>query len=111
MAIPDDIRNMAENLIGVFCRSTWPQHGGSAHALSYSVRGDGVTVFEMSANGMGRYGNLPIARFKYAEGLWSLWQVGRNGKWLAYMGQMPTENLMRLIQALKDDPEGVFGLR
>ncbi len=111
MAIPDDIRTSAETILLGFCQRSWPRQGSVRSVLTFSVRGDGITLSEKTATDWGRNGTFPIARFKYADGLWSLWQADRNGKWLAYMDAQPSANLTLLLQVVVDDPFGVFGLR
>ncbi len=112
MVLSEFLHKQVSQLLGNFCRERVPCERFQGLRLGFSIRDNHVTLYEERCDPMDNQEWLrtPIARFTYNDQLnqWVLFSIDRQLRWHIYQNVGPSLNLARLIQALDDDPTGVF---
>ena len=112
MALPEFLHKQARQLLENFCRERIPCARFQGMRLSFRINGNHITLFEEWSDPESEEETRrePLARFTYNDELnqWVLFSIDREQRWHIYQGVGPSLNLARLIQALDDDPTGIF---
>ena len=112
MPLPELTRRLVEQKLGEFCECRIPLDARDQVRLSFSFRGNSVTLFEERApwRGEGEWSKKPIAqlRFDADKGEWRLYGADRNGKWHSYPDLEPTAKLEDVIAEIDADPTFIF---
>ncbi|MFC1611997.1 DUF3024 domain-containing protein [Myxococcota bacterium] len=112
MPLPELTRRLVEQKLGEFCERRVPPRARDQVRLSFSFRGNSVTLFEERVpwRGEGEWTKMPVAqlRFDADEGEWRLYCSDRNGKWHWYSDLEPTAKLDDVLKEIDEDPTGIF---
>ena len=112
MPLPEILHKQAHQLLEKYCRERVPCQRYHGLRLNFRFDGNHVTLFEEypQPEDESQQQNTPIARFTYNSELnqWVLFSIDQQERWQIYQSIGPSLNLARLIQALDDDPTGIF---
>jgi hypothetical protein len=110
--LPELLHKQAQQLLNKFCRERIPCARFQGRRLGYSFADNHVTLFQEcpAATGGEDWLRRPIARFAYTPELnqWALFSIDAQLHWHLYLNVNPSLNLGRLIEALNEDPTGIF---
>lgn len=84
MALPASVKEQAEKILAAYCVNRIPVHVRDQMRLSFSVRGNSITLIEERPAYLDpkQWTKLPIAQFRYSEdGKWTLYCADRNSRW------------------------------
>ena len=112
MSIPQSTRNQIDLALTEYCRSKVPPRFAHKLRLGYTVRGNGVTLFE-ERPGMfdaKEWIRVVVAQFRHtpSTGTWSLHCADRNSRWHLYDDIDPTSDFRVLLDEVEADPTGIF---
>lgn len=113
MALPENVRNRAEQLLLGFCVLRPPKGTRDQYRLEFRIRGTTVTLYECYAPlvpEQEKWSRAPSAQFRYdiARHVWTLYWADRNCKWHVYDDIDPTPDLVKLLAEVNTDPTGIF---
>lgn len=114
MALPEQIQNLVEARLGVYCFKKVPASVRNEVRLTYFVLGNTVTLFEERVvhNNLDKRSKVPLAQFRLnaVDHLWRLYYARekRQEGWGLYLGVEPTRDFEQLLVALDEDKGGVF---
>lgn len=114
MALPEQIQNVVETILGVYCFKKVPANVRNEVRLTFFVLGNTVTLFEerLVNNNLDRGSKLPLAQFRLnvVDHLWRLYypRPKRQEGWSLYHDAEPTKDFEAMLTALDDDKTGVF---
>ncbi|MCX7176217.1 MAG: DUF3024 domain-containing protein [Proteobacteria bacterium] len=114
MALPEQIQNVVEAKLGVYCFKKVPANMRKEVRLTFSVLGSTVTLFEERPvqNNLDKRSKLPLAQFRLnvVDHLWRLYfaRPNRQEGWALYPDVEPTSDFEALLLALDQDRSGVF---
>jgi hypothetical protein len=110
--IPPLKRQLAEQIIGRYCKEKVPEKYRNEIQMTYKFRGNSVTIFENRPAMFGEAGwtSLSIAQLRYSDedDIWTLYCSDRNGKWHLYMECDSEKDIKKLIKEIDDDPICIF---
>ena len=112
MSLPDSTKQQLEQILSPYCEKRIPPHARHQVRMTYSFRGNSVTLIEeRPAFGQPEtWVKIPVAQFRYDEKNkeWTLYCVDRNSKWHVYDEIEPTIDFESLLQEVDDDPTRIF---
>ena len=112
MAIPELSRKTAERLLDKYCAEKIPPCARDQMRLSYRVLDDAVTLFEerISFSDPSKWLAMAVAQFRFNPDLnqWTLHYSDRSNRWHFYLNAAPSLDFSKLLQALDNDPLGMF---
>ena len=112
MPIPDAIRQTVEARLAAYVGGRIPAHARDKVRLSFSVRGNSVTLVEQRPAFLNPavWVDIKVAQFRFdpEDGKWALYCADRNSKWREYYDLVPNEDFGILLQEVEDDPTGIF---
>lgn len=112
MALPSLIAQLADQLLTEFCARRVPTHLHDRLRLSFTVKGNNVTLVELRPfflDATAPWTESKIAVFKYdaVTRTWELFARDRNGRRMPYDAD-PAADLASLIAKVDADPTGIF---
>ena len=112
MAIPKGLLIQIQQILELFCQARVPERVRNEVRLSFSVRGDSVTLFEERPrwNAPVQWISSKIAQFRYDHKTkqWSLHCRDRNDKWHDYLNIRPMKDFSVLLKEVDRDPTCIF---
>ena len=112
MAIPASVRAQAEKALSEFCIAHSSEPGADRLRYSYTIETNAVLLVVERPGFMDskQWLPTPVARFRYSEARdeWSLYWPDANKKWQRVSSAKATKNIQDLLQAVIEDPSGVF---
>lgn len=112
MALPELVRRSAEKILTRYCSGPLPSCARDLLRLSFSIRGDQVTLFaeRAAAKGSGASVATPVARFRFSHdlGQWTLHYPDGERRWRFYLNAGPSLDLDKLLRHLDADPLHFF---
>ena len=113
MLLPSAVKDaVAKKLDAFLCRRV-PPHVVEKIRLSYTFRGNTVTIWENRVPwtpAMTQWTKSAVAQIRYdpkAE-TWLLYWRDRNGRWHKDEGLAPIKNIDRILAQLDRDPTGIY---
>ena len=90
-----------------------PPHVADKIRLSYTFRGNSVTIWEHRApwtKSLPEWSDMTVAQFRYnpKTQTWMLYWSDRNNKWHEDEGLSPVKNLDLILAELDRDPTGIY---
>ncbi len=113
MSLPVFVKALAKKKIAEFCNKRVPLHVRDKLTLSFTIRGNNITIVEDRApwrEGLTEWTHAPVAQLRYDEekGVWTLYCRDRNEKWWPYEQLTPTKDIDKVIATIDKDPTGIF---
>jgi hypothetical protein len=112
MALSDTVRHQADQIMSKYCEGRVPLSVRDQVRMHHEVRGNAVTLFEDRPfwDNPKHWSHMPIAQFRFANDTrkWTLYCADRNSKWHLYTIAKPSSNLETLLNAVDEDPTGIF---
>lgn len=112
MAIPQPIRDEAETALAEFCAKHSSDDRADAPRYAYQFESNAAVLLEQRRGFMNpdEWVSRPIAKLRYSEArnTWSLYWTDANGKWHRVSNAKPEADVRAALQAVIDDPLGVF---
>ncbi len=113
MPLPVFVKALAEKKIAEFCKNRVPPEVHHQLQLSYTIRGNNITLFEDRApwrEGLTEWTHVPVAQLRYDDhkAVWKLYCKVRNEKWWSYEPLAPTKDIDQALRAIDSDPTGIF---
>ena len=113
MALSEFIKAQVKIKLDKFCDRV-PAHVKNTIKISYSTRGNDVTLFEERVMMADKWSKMPIAKFKYDtdKNKWSLWWSDSKEKWHDYYKEIKCSKNPGTFDAIAnevdEDPQGIF---
>jgi hypothetical protein len=113
MPLPAAAKNLVEKKLGAFLGKRVPPHLADEIRLSYTFRGNAVTIWENRApwtSSMTTWTTSAVAQLRYnpKAQTWMLYWRDRNSKWHEDEGLAPVKNLDLILGELDRDPTGIY---
>jgi hypothetical protein len=112
MAIPTQLRFTIDAQMQEYCARKIPEHVRDQVRMSYTVRGNNVTLIEerRSYADPAIWSKMPIAQFRYDETDrdWLLYCADRHSRWMIYGAAAQAHDLRELLDEVDRDPTGIF---
>jgi hypothetical protein len=112
MVLPELTSKLVETKLTAYCERRVPPHARDQVRMSFSVRGNNVTINEerVAFKEPGRWVTIPIAQLRFTEksGLWTLYCADRNDRWHLYRHAEPAKDVGALLGAMDADKTGIF---
>jgi len=113
MPLPILVKSLVEKKLEAFFKKRIPPHVADNVRLSFTIRGNSVTIFENRAPWRAEFTewtSMPIAQLRYDEktGRWTLHYADRNDRWHRYEGLPPTMEIDKIVEEIDRDPTGIF---
>lgn len=110
--MPELTMKQIEATLGAFCKERIPPHIRDKVRLEFSFQGNSVLLNEERPyfQNPSQWTSSPIAKFKFdqKDKTWSLYYPDRNSKWHLYDHAKPSRQFVHLLQAVEQDPTGIF---
>lgn len=102
----------AKSKLDIFCDIRIPANLKSKLNLTYSTRGNNITLYENRTHWQdnGNWSKMAVAQFRYdnKENTWTLYCADRNEKWFIYTEIDPSADIQDLIDEINEDPTCIF---
>ncbi len=113
MPLPAATKNLVEKKLDAFLGKRVPPHVADKIRLSYTFRGNSVTIWEHRApwsKGWPEWSTSAVAQLRYnpKAQTWMLYWRDRNTKWHEDEGLAPVKNLALILAELDRDPTGIY---
>jgi len=112
MPIPPIQKQLTQKLMQRYCESRIPVEVQDKIRLSYTIRGDHITLIESRPfwKDENRWIDTKIAqiRFENVDKTFTLYCADRNDKWHLYDYIDPTTDLEEVLAQIDADPTGIF---
>jgi hypothetical protein len=113
MPLPAAAKNLVEKKLDAFLGKRVPPHVADKIRLSYTFRGNSVTIWENRApwrEGMQEWTVSAVAQLRYnpKAQTWMLYWRDRNTKWHEDGGLAPVKKLDLILAELDRDPTGIY---
>ncbi|MCL5022156.1 MAG: DUF3024 domain-containing protein [Nitrospirae bacterium] len=113
MPLPILVKTLVEKKLSAYCERKVSPRVADKLRLSFSMRGNSVTIFENRAPWRPEFTewtSMPIAQLRYDEktGKWTLYCADRNDRWHKYGGLPPTKEIDYILAEINRDPTGIF---
>jgi hypothetical protein len=114
MGLSDQEKRLAEAALGRYCDKKISLEVEGKIKLTWKFRGNSVTLFECRPPWRGKttdpWTEMPIAQFRYDDKMkeWTLYCADRNDRWHDYMDCDPAKSIQTLLEAVDEDPTGIF---
>ncbi len=110
MPVPPDVIEAAAEQVAAYC----DQRSTDDYRIEHAVRGGSITILERRPPWSPDFGpewsSMKIAQLRYDEPTrrWKLYAAGSDDRWHAYEFAAPAAELARLLDAIEQDPTGIF---
>lgn len=113
MPLPIAAKNLVAKKLDAFLAKRVPPHLADKIRLSYTFRGNSVTIWEHRApwkKGWPEWSRLAVAQLRYQPKAqtWMLYWRDRNERWHEDENMAPVKNLDRILAELERDPTGIY---
>ena len=112
MDIQNNIIDLVQHQLQEFCERRVPLHVRNQVKLSYSSRGDTVTLYEERVHfrDSSKWTKTSIAQFRFNPDTkeWILYCSDRNSRWHIYNLTKPTKDFVSLLKFVDEDSTGIF---
>jgi Protein of unknown function (DUF3024) len=113
MPLPAATKNVVEKKLDAFLGKRVPSHLADKIRLSYTFRGNSVTIWENRppwTPTMKEWTKSAVAQLHYnpKAQTWMLYWRDRNTKWHKDEGLAPVKNLDLILAELDRDPTGIY---
>jgi hypothetical protein len=113
MPLPALTKRLVEKKLDAFLGKRVPSHVADKIRLSYTFRGNSVTIWENRApwtKTMLEWSISAVAQLRYdpKAQTWMLYWRDRNTKWHEDEGLAPVKSLDRILAELDRDPTGIY---
>ena len=112
MAIPTEVRKLAEGALAEFCEKHSSAPGADRLRYAYRFETNAALLLEQRPGFVmpDEWVSRPIAKFRYSEArnTWSLYWSDSNGKWHRVSDTKATSDIRSALQYVISDPLGVF---
>jgi hypothetical protein len=113
MPLPVLVKKLVEKKLASFLGKRLPPHMADKIRLSYTVRGNSVTIFEHRApwtKTLPEWSIITVAQLRYIpkNQTWMLYWSDRNSKWHEDEYLAPVKNLDLILKELDRDPTGIY---
>ena len=113
MPLPAATKKQVEKKLDAFLGKRVPPHVSDKIRLSYTFRGNSVTIWEHRApwtKSLPEWSDMTVAqlRFNPKAQTWMLYWSDRNNKWHEDEGLAPVKSLDRILAELDRDPTGIY---
>lgn len=108
MSLPEVLRHGVESLVCEFCLMSVAENPWTGYHLSFRLRGNYVTLFELRPTRGRRpkdWTRVPRARFGYDPGhqVWIPYRADGSGRWRVCVGVQPSADLASLLARVYTD--------
>ncbi len=113
MPLSPVMKNLVAKKLDAFLGKRVPPHLADKIRLSYTFRGNSVTIFEHRAPGtelLATWSTSAVAqlRFNPKAQTWMLYWRDRNSRWHEDEGLAPVKNINLILAELDHDPTGIY---
>ncbi len=113
MPLPMKVKALVAKKLDVFLAKRVPPHVADKIRLSYSFRGNSVTIWEHHPPWMKtvtEWTSSAAAQLRYTPKAetWMLYWRDRNAKWHEDEGLAPVKSIDRVLAELDRDPTGIY---
>ena len=113
MPLPELTKRLVEKKLDAFLGKRVPPHVADKIRLSYTFRGNSVTIWENRAPwspAMTSWTASAVAQLRYdpKAQMWVLYWRDRNSKWHLYERIAPVKNIDRILAEIDRDPTGIY---
>ena len=112
MALPALTRTQIETKLKKYCETRIPAHAKSSVRLTFTVRGNSVTLTEERPlfTDPSEWVGIPVAQFRFnpKTSKWTLYCAYRGSRWHEYTESNPDEKFETLLREVDDDETGIF---
>ncbi len=113
MPLPAAVKSLVAKKLDAFIAKRMKPHLADKIRLSYTFRGNSVTLWENRApwrEGMPEWTVSAVAQLRYnpKSETWMLYWRDRNSRWHLYERLAPAKNLDRIFAELDRDPTGTY---
>jgi hypothetical protein len=113
MPLPAPAKNLVEKKLDAFIAKRMPPHVADKIRLSYTFRGNSVTIWEHRApwtKSLPEWSDMTVAQLRYnpKAQTWMLYWSDRNNKWHEDENLAPVKNLDLILAELDRDPTGIY---
>lgn len=111
MALPEIVRYKAEKELTRYCKERVPLHERDSYKLSFSIRGNSVTLFEEQPGFVceEKWTKFAVAQFRFSDdNKWALYSRDRRDRWNEYCQLDPSIEICDLLTEVDADPTGIF---
>ena len=113
MPLPAAVKNLVEKKLDTFLGNRVPPDVADKIRLSYTFRGNSVTIWEHRApwtKNMLEWSASAVAQLRYnpKAQMWMLYWRDRNTKWHEDEGVAPVKKLDLMLAELNRDPTGIY---
>jgi hypothetical protein len=113
MPLPAAVRNLVAKKLDAFLGKRVPPKLADQIRLSYTFRGNSVTIWEHRApwtKSLPEWSTITVAQLRYnlKAQTWMLYWSDRNNRWHEDEGLAPVKNLDLILAELDRDPTGIY---
>jgi len=113
MPLPALTKIVVEKKLDAFIAKRMPPHVADKIRLSYTFRGNSVTLWEHRApwtKSLPEWSDMTVAQLRYnpKARTWMLYWSDRNNKWHEDENLSPVKNLDHILAELDRDPTGIY---
>lgn len=114
MAIPGPLRSTSVELLDDYCANRFPEHLRDQVRLSYSIRGNAISILEHRPPWPGSstddWSDLKIAKLQWdpPTATWSFYRADSHGRWLHLDDLPPVGDLVIALRTIDQNPHGCF---
>jgi hypothetical protein len=113
MPLPEAAKNLVAKKLDAFIAKRVPPHVADKIRLSYTFRGNSVTIWENRVPwtpALTAWTKSAVAQLRYnpIAKTWALYWRDRNSRWHKDQRLAPVKNLDRIFAELDRDPTGIY---
>ena len=112
MEYQNNIVGLVQHQLQEFCERRVPAHIRDQVRLSFSSKGDTITLYEERVHfrDSSKWTKSSVAQFRFEIETkeWMLYCSDRNSRWHIYDLAKPTKDFLKLIKIVDEDSTGIF---